>query len=272
MKLEVLISAMHLRDFSIVEKSNVKSDVLIINQTNHDGYDECVINGHRARMISTTQRGLSCSRNMALIHANGDICLIADDDEVFDDDYENTILKAFERLSDATIIAFNVKCSSKSRDINSNSIGKERRTLFYKTYPSVALAFRRENIIKFKVYFDVRLGAGSGVISAGEETEWQFYAQNKGLKRYECPGVISTLRLSTSQWFKGYNQRFFYDIGANLAINYPCLKHILKFYYLWRLRNECELSFCKKIQCMNMGMKGFRQGCSYVDFINSKHP
>ena len=80
MKLEILMSAMHQENFDIAYRSKVDSDLLIINQCDKDDYTEIEVNGHIWRMISTTERGLSKSRNMALKNAKGDICLLADDD------------------------------------------------------------------------------------------------------------------------------------------------------------------------------------------------
>ena len=60
-------------------------------------------------MISTTERGLSNSRNMALKYAVGEICILCDNDEIFEDNYETVICKAFERLPDADIIAFSIE-------------------------------------------------------------------------------------------------------------------------------------------------------------------
>ena len=66
MKIEVLMSAMHQTDFTLAYKSNVQSDLLIVNQCDKNDYSELTVGIHKWRMISTTERGLSKSRNMAL--------------------------------------------------------------------------------------------------------------------------------------------------------------------------------------------------------------
>ena len=83
MTLEVLVSCMHQTNFDIVKNSCINTDVLIVNQCNVDDYLERNNNsGFVERMICTRERGLSRSRNAAIEHARGDICLICDDDEV----------------------------------------------------------------------------------------------------------------------------------------------------------------------------------------------
>lgn len=51
MSIEVLISAMNLQDLSIAERAMRKTDVLIINQTDHEDYTEKLVEGHTIRMI-----------------------------------------------------------------------------------------------------------------------------------------------------------------------------------------------------------------------------
>ena len=265
MKVEVLLSAMHLTDFSIVRRMNISSDILIINQTDHEGYQEETIDGYKVRMYSTTQRGLSRSRNMALIHASGDICLLADDDEVLADDYDKLICSAFERLPKASIIAFNVDQISKRSVKLRKPIMKDSLVNRFKTYSSWALAFKREDILRAGVYFNIMIGSGSGVISAGEETAWQHQARNVGLMQYEAPEIIATLLDGKSQWFKGYNEKYFYDLGANLTVNHPFLKHFLKYYFLWRLNKDTTLPKMKQLKYINAGIKGFAKKLGYND-------
>lgn len=150
MTLEVLISCMHQGDTSIAERTGCKSDVLIINQADNDGYEEKSVDGHKVRMFTIAQRGLSLSRNMALMNAKGDICLISDDDEKLVDNYVDIIKKAFERHPDADIIAFNYT------DENPRSYRKmikvEGVAPKHKSFPSVALAFKRQSILKNNVF------------------------------------------------------------------------------------------------------------------------
>lgn len=98
-----ILSRMHQKDASIIERSNVQSDVVIINQCDRndiEDFDFINKKGRKchAKFISTTERGLSKSRNMAIRNAWGDICLICDDDEWIADDSEDKILKAYKRI------------------------------------------------------------------------------------------------------------------------------------------------------------------------------
>ena len=59
MKLEVLISCMRQDDLSIIRRSNVLTDVLVINQGDGEDTIEDTVGNHCFRMISTVERGLS---------------------------------------------------------------------------------------------------------------------------------------------------------------------------------------------------------------------
>ena len=86
---------MHQKDDSIIKKSNLQTDAVVVNQCDRDSIEDFFfLNKDNKRchviFISTTERGLSRSRNMAIKNAiDADICLLSDDDERFEDDYEN---------------------------------------------------------------------------------------------------------------------------------------------------------------------------------------
>ena len=78
---EVLISAMYQSDYSIFEKTNISTDALLINQCDKNEYSKRETKTGIQRCVYTTERGLSRSRNNALINATGKYCLLCDDDE-----------------------------------------------------------------------------------------------------------------------------------------------------------------------------------------------
>lgn len=273
--LEVLISAMHLDDIEIVKRTGCNSDVLIINQSDTDDYQE-VYDKHLVRMITTTERGLANSRNMAIQNAKGDICLICDDDEELVCRYEETILSAFEMFPEADIIAFEMKRKNSNSEslrykktFNYGVKKKAGKVSFLKTYASVQLAFRRESIVKNHLLFDTRFGAGSGKIAAGDETVWQVEAKRKGLRIYFCPTIITTVGQEQSKWFDGLNEKYYFDLGACLSVNYPFLKQILKYYYVLFIHGS-QLSMCEQIKWLNAGIYNFgKKNLSYEEYCRN---
>lgn len=219
MNLEVLISCMHQQDMKIAEQTGIKTDALMINQCppSEPLEDDCsdwitpdVLNGGlgNVRMLRTRTRGLSKSRNQAIQHAVGDVCLLCDDDEQLDVSYEETILKAYELLPVADIICFRIS-NQPSR------LKQETQCLTKWTAMRIAswqITFRRESILKSGVRFDEDMGAGTGN-GGGEEVKFLRDCIKAGLKAYYVPKSIGTVAQTESTWFKGFDRDFFYKRG-----------------------------------------------------------
>ena len=94
--LQVLVSAMNANCQQLVEKMNIKSDAIIINQCDKVGYQEQHLNEGIVRFFDMNERGVGLSRNNALLRATGDIVLFSDEDITYDDDYVSKVLDAFE--------------------------------------------------------------------------------------------------------------------------------------------------------------------------------
>ena len=108
MKVEVLLSCMYEKNFSLIERSNLQEvNVLMVNQCDA-GKEEMIVNGEKHRMLRTHTRGLSVSRNLAIAHSEADICVFADNDETFIDNFAMRMEKAYEQIPDADIIIFRI--------------------------------------------------------------------------------------------------------------------------------------------------------------------
>lgn len=210
MILEMLISCMHQKNTSIIEKSGIHTDALIINQCDRNDYEQFTTDVQNVRMISTTERGLSNSRNMAMEHAQGDICLFCDNDEVFYPNYESIILNAFHRIPEADIILFafdGVSLKFKNKEYRLNYFD-----LFHAS--SWQIAYRKSSLERKKVRFDPYMGAGSGN-GAQEENKFLMDCYRKKLRIYYVPQKIGRLIENESTWFAGYDENFFYQRGAS---------------------------------------------------------
>ena len=210
-KFAILLSCMHEKDKEIITRSNIKSDCVIINQCDENSREEISIDKNKTCLwINSTERGLSISRNMAIQNSKADICLIADNDEIFDDDIEEKILKAYREIPKADIIIFNLyNKPTKLKD----KIYKLSRLETLKI-ASWQITFRRKSIINKMLRFDIKLGAGTGN-GAGEENKFLLDAYDKGLQIYHCPINIAKMIENESTWFTGYNEEYFYKRGIS---------------------------------------------------------
>lgn len=169
MTLEVLISCMHQKNTDIIQKSNIQSDVVIVNQCDINKTENITFQNHqneecKARIIHTTERGLSKSRNLAIANACGDICIICDDDEYFSFNYPETIRQAFQNIPQADIIVFQV-----NRDPIKHYPQhiKKLNSFDCLKVSSVEIAFKLSKIKEKNILFDEKVG--SGVSKAGGE-------------------------------------------------------------------------------------------------------
>ena len=80
MKVEVLVSCLNQKDSSLVKKLNIQSDAVVINQNNENSYSELNYKNNIVKYVTSDERGLTKSRNLALTYASKDICILCDDD------------------------------------------------------------------------------------------------------------------------------------------------------------------------------------------------
>lgn len=160
-KIELLMSAMHQTDFSLAYRSQVHSDILIINQCDQNAYQEVKVDGNTWRMISCTERGSAKSRNMALRNSNGELCLFCDDDEKLSENYCDLIQKAYSELHKPAAIVFNVDRINNSMKKTYYRINKVRKAPIWRGYQTPMLMIDREQIIKADIHFNENFGAGA---------------------------------------------------------------------------------------------------------------
>ena len=106
--LQVLVATMHQNDHSLLDKMKIKTDAVVVNQCEENRVEIFEHNSKNIKWLSFAERGVGLSRNTALMRATGDILLFADDDVVYNDDYEQKIIGAFKKHPDADFITFNL--------------------------------------------------------------------------------------------------------------------------------------------------------------------
>ncbi len=257
MNLQVLVATMGQIDCSLLDKMNIQTDAVVINQCDKECKQEFEHNGHNIIWIDTTERGLSKSRNMAINEATAEICLIADEDEILKDNYFDEIIKAFDCYQSAAIIRFQIKgIEKKFKDYPSNT--QKLGYLKSMRASSVELAFKREKIIGKGIRFDELIGAGTEFLM-GEENTFLFHCLGKRLELYYFPTVIADLHIGSSTWFTGYDDRYFIGRGAAFTAMSKRLSIILILQFALRHRDLCvnNMSICQAIKYMKQGKKEY---------------
>lgn len=209
---------MHQKDKSILSRSNVQSDVVVVNQCDINQVEEFDFTNKfgdtkHCVFVSTTERGLSRSRNMAISYAPEEcICKLCDDDETFADDIESKVLAAYSRHPEAALIAFAMNRPDKKygkvypkTDLPLNFIRILKTT-------SVEITFNKHLVQNLDINFDTKMGSGSGN-GGGEENKFMLDVKRAGGKLFFAPENIGTVNPAPSQWFTGFNEDMISSYG-----------------------------------------------------------
>lgn len=251
MKLQVLLSVMNLNKRNL-DKMNIANDCIVINQTDKEKYEEY----KNFKIFSYNEKGAAKSRNRALEICDSDIAIFCDDDVVYNNEYENIIINEFNHNKDADVIFFNLYSPFRKDKINRNN----RRVRIYNAlrYGSYKIAFRVKSIKDNNIKLNELFGSGA-LYSNGDDTLFIVECLKKKLKLYKSTKFIGTVTHTTSLWFDGYNERYFFLKGA---LFYAISKRYYKFLctqYLLRHKNVLkDIKFNDAYKYMMNGVNDFR--------------
>lgn len=225
MKVEVLVSTMHKKDLSLVKEMDIKTDVLIINQCDEEKTVEYQLENMNVREISTLERGLAKSRNMAIENSKGEICVIADDDLIYSVGFQDVILEAYRIYPEASIIAFEVPSTDSKRPTSSLAEGKVD-FLHTLKISSFQITFKRQDIVDNNISFNELFGAGAKY-TCGEEHIFLAEALKKGLKVKYRKEKIGIVNHNDSTWYNGFDKHLFVTKGAMFYEMSPIMSLLL---------------------------------------------
>lgn len=261
MDIQVLISTINQKDYSLLEKMNIQSNAIVINQCDKNEITEFMYKGNKILWMSFNERGVGLSRNNALLRATADICLMADDDMVYVDNYNEIVINAYKNNRNADMILFNVPIYKSNGEII-KKVKKNGKVRFYNSlrYGTVNISFKREMIVKNNIFFSLLFGGGARY-GSGEDTLFITDALKKRLNIYSNTSVIATINESSSTWFTGYNKKYFYDRGALFAAISNIGAYLLALQFILRKNKLFKDSISKKDAMISMinGIKDFKK-------------
>ncbi len=236
MKIQMLVSAVGQDVRTLAERMNIRTDAVIVNQCGVFGYEEYERGSHKIRCYSFPERGVGLSRNNALMRADGEISVFADEDIVYEDGYEKKIEEAFAENKEMDMILFNVKVAP-SRRTYWNEAKKRVHWYNYGRYPAYSIAARTESLHRANVGFSLLFGGGARY-SNGEDSLFLRDCLRQGLKIMASPEVIGEEKERESTWFHGYNDKFFRDRGVLYHFLYGRMAVPFALRFLWAHKEE----------------------------------
>lgn len=264
---EILCVTMNQNDFSKIKDMNIHSDVVFANQCDHTSYEEYEFENCKAKMISTQTKGVGINRNLTLMYANADICLFADDDVIYYNDFKEVILSEFEQHLDADVMIFHFDTDSERKQIKYNKTAKCGK-FSRMPWGGIRIAFRLNSVKKANVFFTTLFGGGC-VFPSGEDSMWLADAKRKGLTIYVSKETIGKVSFDKSTWFTGYDEKFFFGKGALCFALHSKSFLLWELYYLWRYRKFGNLSASDKLKWMECGKRGYKQLIPYSDMVKN---
>ena len=251
-RLQVLLATMHQKDLSIVEKMNIRCGAVIANQADRN---EFLAEGD-VKMITTATRGVGLNRNIALLAADGEILLFADDDVVYKDDMTQSVIAAFEENPQADVLVFGMDIL-KGGQITERRRVKNRRLHVFNSmrFGTYRIAARREALLRANISFNQNFGGGCP-FSSGEDSLFLKSCFDRGLKVYGHEYVLGTCAKDTSTWFVGCDEKYFYDKGVLMRYLFPRLPHVMALYFAIRFKRTTEMKVGQRIRLMQEGVNG----------------
>ena len=248
MKLEVLLSVMNLNKKDL-DKMNITSKCTVINQCGKENFEKY----KNFDIYSYNEIGTSNSRNRGLEHITEDIILLCDDDVIYNKNYENKVLEEFNKNHKADVIIFNFESTNRKK----KRIKKMKRLHIYNSlrYATYNIAFKRKNLKNIK--FNTLFGPGAKY-NNGSDTMFIVDLFKSKLKVYSSPIYLGVAYNEKSTWFKGYNEKYFYNKGALFtAVNHK-LRRLLIIQYLLRHKEVlADIKFKKALKLMLKGSKEY---------------
>lgn len=251
MEIQVLITTMNQNNHDLIKKMNIDTEAIVGNQCNYNSIEKFYYQGNNIVYLNFNEKGVGLNRNNCLMRATGDICLFADDDMIYVDNYKEIVKKAFLENPKADVIIFNLLEEEKKRYI----IKKKHRINYfnYLRYGTVRIAIRLQPVKSNAIYFNQCFGGGTEHCH-GEDNLFLTSCLKNKLKIYAVPVTIARLTEERkSTWNNNDIAKYLKDQGA-------LYKTISKKFYLLlclqdsiRRRKNYNMSFLKSFKLMIKG-------------------
>ncbi|OUR90333.1 hypothetical protein A9Q87_13655 [Flavobacteriales bacterium 34_180_T64] len=193
--LEPIFVHNRMEDFSIIiVNQTTKEKLLTSTQTN-------------IKVINSFERGSPASRNLAIRNATADVCLMSDDDIVYEPNFKQIVEEAYQDYPEADMISFEANNEEGQLYTNYFPEGMHNKASLMKIFTWV-ISFKREIYKENEIYFNHHFGVGSTFKGA---TEYVFLrnAFDIGLNMRHLSKTIVTHPNISSGVLMGSDNAFF---------------------------------------------------------------
>jgi len=257
-KIEILVATIHRASLDFLwgmfaHNNHADFKILIINQTTPDAL--LVSEFVHIKVINCYEFGVAKSRNLALAHATAPICLMADDDIIYQANLKKTILEAHLKYPNAAMLSFEAVDENYRPYTNYGPEGLHNKASLRKIFTWV-ISFKRELYINAQVYYNAHFGFGAA-FQGGEEYVFLRNAYAKELKMVHVAKTIVQHSYLSSGRLMGSDAAVF----SKAALQYRFLGNLSYFwvpkyiFFLWRMDYIAANAIFKKFK---LGLKGIQ--------------
>ncbi len=232
-RVQVLVAAMDEGGASLARRLGIETDAVIGCQCDKNGMERETVGTSEILTYYSTERGVGRNRNVALLHATAQYCLIADDDMRYVDGYWETVEKAFDSHPEADVIIFNVEEPRRKKPFVIEKPFRVRWHNFMR-FATFRFAIRTASVREKQILFNLNFGGGTKY-GHGEDSIFLADCLKAGLCILALPETVATLTYTReSTWFQGFNDKYFADQGALYAaisrrnFRFLCLQDVIR--------------------------------------------
>ncbi|WP_047545169.1 hypothetical protein [Psychroserpens sp. Hel_I_66] len=228
--------------------------IIIINQTNEDKL--LVSNNSKIKVINSFERGSPASRNLAIRNASKDICLMSDDDIVYQSKLFSILQSAYIEFPRASLISFEAIDEQGKLYTNYYNQGVHNKQTLKKIYTWV-ITFRRSVFKENTVYFNYYFGVGSTFKGA---TEYVFLrnALDKGLLMQHVSKTI-VMHPNESSGRKMGSDNAIYTRAAMHQRFHGNLSYLWLLKYIYFLLDNKYIGLSDVTYKLSVGLKGIKK-------------
>lgn len=262
-ELEIIVATMHQTDFSLIDKMNLKGNVIIANQSDHFAYAETDFPEGHAKMITTPTVGVGLNRNIGLLLATAEYVLFADDDLKYSSDGIGGVHRAIRELTRADLIIFGIEYTKNNQVVVKKHLRTKRAHVWNSmSHGGTVIAAKRSSLLRQNIVFNQYFGGGCRY-SSGEDSLFLKHCFDRGLRIYQHEHVLGTSAKDSSTWFTAYDQKYFFDKGALLYYLFPKLNRLMIYRFAITFDRKTELSVKERIHWMRRGLQAGRELIPY---------
>ncbi len=253
---EILISTMFREDLNFLIPIFSMNDMddfnmIIVNQTDADKL--LFSNRPNIKIINSFERGSPASRNLAIRNSTAEVCLMGDDDIVYQPHLKEKIEAAYSKYPDVALISFEAIDEQGKSYADYFPQGLHNKKSLKNIYTFV-ISFKRQIFNEQEVYFNHYFGVGS--VFKGE-TEYAFLRNgfDKGLKMMHISETIVQHPNENSGRLMGADNAIY----ARSALTH---RFYGNFSYLWLLKyllfiyRHDYITFSQMSSKFRIGLKG----------------